>query len=189
MKIIGKEEFLAKKEFFISEMKKGRILIYPTDTIYGLGCDATNGDAVIKIREIKKRDGKPFSIIAPSFDWIRQNCFIDALVEKWLKKLPGSYTFILELRNWKAISSAVNGGRDSLGVRIPDNWFAEAIKEFGKPFVTTSVNSSGGKNMEKLEDLDASIKSKVDYIIYEGPLEGNASGVVKLIGGKEEILR
>lgn len=170
-------------------MKKGGIFIYPTDTIYGIGCDATLGDAVMRIREIKKRDEKPFSVVVPSIEWVRKNCFVDSLVEKWLKKLPGAYTLVLELKNKDAIHSSVNGGRDILGVRIPDNWFAEIVKEFGKPFVTTSVNLSGEKNMEKLEDLDNSIKSKVDYIIYEGPLEGRASSVVKLIGGKEEILR
>ena len=189
MKIVKKEDFFAKKEFFISEMEKGRIFIYPTDTIYGIGCDALNGGAVMKIRELKKRENKPFSVIVPSIAWIRKNCFVDSLAEKWLEKLPGKYTFVLKLRNLNAVNSVVNGGRDSLGVRIPANWFASIISKLGKPFVTTSVNFSGEKNMEKLEDLDDFIKSKVDYAVYEGPLERRASSIVSLIDGKEKILR
>ncbi len=187
--IITKEKFLKEKEFFLKEMTSGKIFIYPTDTIYGIGCDAVNGEAVKKIREIKKREDKPFSVIAPSIAWIRKNCYVDSLVEKWLKKLPGAYTLILELKNLDAVSSEVNNGMKNLGVRIPDNWFAKIVAEFGKPFVTTSVNISGKKHMEKFDELNSNIKNKVDYFIYEGALEGKPSTVVKLVDGREEILR
>tara|TARA_Y100000310_G_scaffold345811_1_gene470319 strand:- start:4191 stop:4763 length:573 start_codon:yes stop_codon:yes gene_type:complete len=189
MEVIKKEEFLEKKEFFISEMKAGKIFVYPTDTIYGIGCSGLDSTGVRKIRELKLRDSKPFSVIVPGKDWIRDNCFINSGVESWIAKLPGAYTLILKLRKNEGICSEVNNGGDSLGVRIPDNWFSSIVSECGITFVTTSVNISGEKNLEKLEDLDESIKEKVDYFIDEGVLAGRASTVVDLRDGENIISR
>jgi len=187
MKIITKTEFLDEKNFLIDEMKKGKILIYPTDTIYGIGCDATSYKAVSKIREIKRREEKPFSIIAPSKEWIRETCFISERHEEWLQKLPGHYTLILKLKNKGAVSSNVNNSQDTIGIRIPDNWFGDIIKEFGKPFVTTSVNLSGEKHVESILEIKKSISEHVDYIIDEGVKRGNPSVIVDLTGEKEKI--
>ncbi len=189
MEILKKEEFLLRRKEMLEEMEKGKVFIYPTDTIYGIGCNALLGDSVRKIREIKKRDDKPLSIIAPSLEWIRKNCFIDSNTEKWLEKLPGAYTLILELRNWEMVTKEVNLGRDSLGVRIPNNWFASIIEELGRGFVTTSVNISGEKLISKIEEMSKEILSKVDYVIDGGVLDGEPSVIIKLIGSKEEIIK
>jgi len=187
--IISKEDFLRNLEGYTSEMGKGKIFVYPTDTIYGIGCDACNSESVLKIREIKKREDKPFSVIVPGKKWIRKNCVVDSLVESWISKLPGAYTLILELKNLKAVSIKVNNGIDSLGIRIPDNWFADVVKKFGRPFVTTSVNISGEKSAESIEEIDKEILIGVDYIIEDGMMEGSASKIVKLINGREEVIR
>jgi L-threonylcarbamoyladenylate synthase len=187
--IISKEDLLENKEFYIKEMREGKIFIYPTDTIYGIGCDSSIGTSVQKIRRLKKRDLRPFSVIVPSLEWIRKNCYVTSLAEKWLEKLPGPYTLILELRNWEAVHSSVNEGRDNLGVRIPDNWFTEIIKELCAPFVTTSVNLSGQDYIKSIDEISESIKKDVDYIVDDGNLDGKPSSVVRLIGYKEEILR
>jgi len=188
MKLINKKEFYDKKDIFLEEMKKGKIFVYPTDTIYGIGCDASNNDSVKKIRKIKKRDDKPFSVIAPNKKWILENCFVSEKVEKWLDKLPGNYTLILELKNWEAVSSSVNAGLDNLGIRIPKHWFSEIVSELGVPFVTTSVNLAREKNMTSIDDIDKDVKNKVDYIIYEGLKQGKPSTIVNLINNKEDIL-
>jgi len=187
MKVINKEEFLQNKDSFSEEMRRGKIFVYPTDTIYGIGCNALNNDSVKKIREIKKREDKSFSVIAPNKEWIFKNCFVPQKVEKWLDKLPGPYTLILELKNWEAVSSSVNAGSDNLGVRILDNWFSDIVDRVGVPFVTTSVNPTGEKNMISIEDIDKDIKNKVDYIIYEGTKKGKPSTIVNLVRDKEEI--
>ena len=75
MEIISKEVFVKNKDFYLKKLKES-IFIYPTDTIYGIGCDATNEILVKKIRDIKVRDDNPFSVIAPSKDWIKLNCDI-----------------------------------------------------------------------------------------------------------------
>lgn len=189
MKLINKDHFLAEKEFFIGEMGKGKIFIYPTDTIYGIGCDAHNDVAVQSIRKIKNRDEKPFSVIAPNKEWIRKNCFIYENASKWMERLPGPYTLILELKNLDAVSVKVNEGKDSLGIRIPKHWFSDIVTEFGKPFVTTSVNRTGESHLNNISGLSEEIKQEVDYIIDDGLLENSPSTIVKLIGGKEEIVK
>jgi len=161
------------------EIKKGCIFIYPTDTLYGIGCDATNEDAVNKIKEIKSRDrDKPLSIIAPSIEWINEHCIVDLDISKYL---PGPYTLILKKKNpdfLKWISD-----NDSLGIRIPDNEFCKQIQESDKPFVTTSVNLSGEPFATKISDISENIKSQVDLIINIGELSGRPSTLV--INGKE----
>ncbi len=189
MKAIRKEKFLENLDFYFEEIKKGRIFIYPTDTIYGIGCDAIIDNAIIKIRQMKKRNEKPFSIMAPNKNWIIKNCLIDKNAKKWLNKLPGAYTLILKLMSNSGISSEVNLGLNSIGIRIPKHWFAEVIEKYGRPFVTTSVNISGEPFIKSLSDLKAEIKDKVDYFIDDGVLSGAPSIIVKLIEGEEEIIK
>ena len=187
MEIVSKEEFLSKKNFFLEEMKRGKIFVYPTDTIYGIGCDASNSESVDMIRKIKKRDERPFSVIVPGVDWVRKNCFVSEKVESWLKKFPGPYTLILELKNWEAVTKEVNSGADALGIRIPDHWFSGIISELGSPFITTSVNLSGGETMRFMDDISEEIKSEIDYIIDEGLISRRPSTIVNLVRNKEVI--
>lgn len=188
MKILTKTKIEANKQFYIKEIKKGKIFIYPTDTIYGIGCDATNPKAIIKIRRIKNRETKPFSVIAPSKEWIKENCENNKVTNKWLKELPGPYTLILKLKNKKAIAQRTNNNGETLGVRIPANWFANLIAEINIPFITTSVNITGESPITSLQDLKEEIKKEVDYFIDDGKLSNPPSTVVNLIG-EEKILR
>ncbi len=188
MRILTKDEFLKKEEFFLSEMSNGKIFVYPTDTIYGLGCDATDESPIKRIREIKMRDAKPFSVIAPSKEWIKENCVISIFTEKWLEKLPGRYTLILKLKNFKCIArKSLVGEIFTIGARIPDNWFAEIVRKFNKPFVTTSANILGKDHMTELNNLDENIKAKIDYIVYEGKLENLPSKIIDLTDGERVI--
>jgi len=165
----------------IRSIKKGKIFIYPTDTIYGIGCDATRPKAVEKIKEIKDRDkDKPLSIIAPSIDWIKENLIIDNDLDLE-KYLPGPYTLILKKKNLeflKHISST-----DSLGIRIPKSEFCDIIRSSGLPFVTTSVNLSGESFALEVCDISPNILEEVDIVIDEGKLSGKPSTLI--INGKE----
>lgn len=158
----------------ITAVKNGKIFIYPTDTIYGLGCDATNKQAVEKIKEIKKRDNKPLSIITPSKEWIKDNLIVDCKLEKYL---PGSYTLILKKKNPDFLQWVSN--TDSLGVRIPANKFTKIIQASGVPFITTSVNLSGEPFAVTLDEISKEIKDKVDIIIEAGEfLSGKPSTLI-----------
>ena len=171
----------------IKSMKKGLVFIYPTDTIYGIGCNALNSKSVRKIRDLKERHSSPFSVIAPSIEWIKQNCKMDNCTEKWIKKLPGPYTLILNLNKKNCIAKEVNPNIESLGVRIPNHPISKLVSMAGIPFVTTSVNKSGGDFMTCLENLDNDIKKGIDIIIYEGKKEGTPSKIVDLTR-KEKII-
>lgn len=174
MKIINLENI-----DLIKEIKKGKIFIYPTDTIYGLGCDATNKDSVEKIKKIKKRDkNKPLSIIAPSIDWIKENLIIDVRLNDYL---PGPYTIILK-KKIKDFLLHVSD-TDSLGIRIPDNKTTKKIQKSNLPFITTSVNLSGEKNITKISEISNEILNQVDYVIDFGELSGSPSTLI--INGKE----
>ena len=184
MKIISKEEFLSQKNLFLTEFEKGKIFIFPTDTIYGIGCSATNPLSVDKVREIKQRDSKPFAVIAPSKDWIKENCLVSD--EKYLDKLPGPFTFIFKLKETKLAVDEILKGKTSLGVRIPDNWFA---KEITLPIVASSVNISGEDHAREVKDISLEIKEKVDYIIDCGALNGKPSTIIDVTTEKEIIVR
>lgn len=161
------------------EILDGKIFIYPTDTIYGIGCNALDKKAVKKIWDIKKRDGdKPLSIIAPSFDWIKKHCIVDFDIKKYL---PGPYTLILKKKDPSFLKHVSK--TDSLGVRIPACKFSEKVKKAGVPFITTSVNLSGEPFAVKIKDVVKEIKNKVDRIIDNGELNGKPSTLI--INGKE----
>ena len=162
----------------IKSIKENKILIYPTDTIYGLGCNALNHGAVEKIRKIKKRDLKPFSIIAPSIKWIKDNFIIDVSLKKYF---PGPYTVILKKKNFEFMKWV--SILDTLGIRIPAHPFTKVIQKSKLPFITTSLNISGQPHMTNPKNISEEIKNKVDIIIDQGILSGKPSTLV--INGKE----
>jgi len=187
-KIINKDEFKQFKEESLENIKNGRLYIHPTDTIYGIGCNAKDSKAVFRVRELKGRPKTPFSIMVPSKEWIYENCELDAEAIKWVEKLPGPYTLILKLGNRDAVSKEVNLNSDSIGVRIPDHWFAEEVRELGLPLVTTSANKVGDNFMTSLRNLDPDIKSGVNFMIYEGEKKSRPSKIVNLYQEEVEII-
>lgn len=170
-----------KPQEIIKAIKQGKIFIYPTDTLYGIGCDATNKKAVDKIKKIKKRDkDKPLSVIAPSLKWIKENLIIDKELNL-SKYLPGPYTIILKKKNKDFLKHVSN--TDSLGIRIPKNKLTKTIQKSGVPFITTSINLSGQLAITNLKEVPENILDKVDIIVKGKKLSGKPSTLV--IGGKE----
>jgi len=186
MQIYTKAEYEKKKSDIIEKIQNGAIFIYPTDTIYGIGCDATNSEAVEKIRKIKGNFKRPFSVMVPGLEWIYQNCDIASVEEEWIQKLPGPYTLILELRETD-VSDNVHD-QTTLGVRIPDHWCTEIARQSKLPIVTTSANLSGGMFMTSLETLHDDVKKHVDFMIDIGEIKGRPSTIVNLSGDKPDIL-
>ncbi len=186
MQVLTQDEFNVRKEEILMKIKDGAVFIHPTDTIYGIGCNANHQSAVKRVREIKARNERPFSVIAPSKEWINENCHNG---EKWIEKLPGPYTLILKLKNKECIVDEVNMGMDTLGVRIPDHWFSNVASESKTPIITTSANITGEDFMTTLDNLDPEIESKIDFIIYEGEKHGKPSKIIDLTDGEKVIER
>ena len=146
----------------------GGIIAYPTDTLYGVGCDALNEEAVNKVYEIKGRDfSKPMSIAGSDIKMLEKYVTMSSEIRKLLNKiLPGPYTVLLPKKD--LISNLVTAGSDKLGVRIPDyDLILEIIKQFGKPIITTSANLSGEPDVTKYEDItlpvDCIVRGKCKY--------------------------
>ncbi|MCD6589670.1 threonylcarbamoyl-AMP synthase [Candidatus Woesearchaeota archaeon] len=171
----------------LARILRKAVFIHPTDTIYGIGGDATKHNIVARIREIKNRPIQAMSVIAPSKEWIYNNFEINEKAEEWLKKLPGPYTLILKVKKGKKpVASNVAPGLDSVGVRIPRHWISDLVRIMGRPIITTSTNIVGEEFMTSLDNLDPRIRNQVDYIIYEGEIKGRPSTIVHL--EREEVL-
>ena len=181
MEILSKNDIIDNQNI-IDEIIAGKIFIYPTDTIYGIGCNALISESVHKIRTLKQRPDNPFSVIAPSKGLITKNFDLNS---EYLDKLPGKYTYVMKPKT-QVVTKITNPKTKMLGVRIPDNWFTKIIQKAGVPFITTSVNITNMPNMTYFENLNQSIKSGVDYLIDEGEIKGSASKVIMFDG--EDIL-
>ncbi len=157
----------------------GKIFIYPTDTLYGIGCNAEDKQAVEKIKQIKARDrDKPLSIIAPSKEWIKKNCMVDVELDKYL---PGPYTLILKKKNPNFLNHI--SPTEFIGIRIPDCDFSKQVEQSGVPFITTSVNLAGEAFATTIKEIPKQILEKADIIIDRGELNGKPSTLIK--DGKE----
>jgi tRNA threonylcarbamoyl adenosine modification protein (Sua5/YciO/YrdC/YwlC family) len=181
MEILTKEELRVRYDEILDKIEQGAVFIYPTDTIYGLGCNALDKKAIERIRTIKERPEAPFSIWAPSLDWIEKNCQI---TKKDLEILPGPYTLITKLKNKGAIDALVNPNEETIGIRLPDHWFKNIVNNLDIPIITTSVNKSGKLFMTSLNDLDPEIKFKVDFMIDEGEKKARPSKIINLVENK-----
>jgi len=186
MRIMNADEVREERVSLLKELKDC-IFIYPTDTVYGIGCNALNGALVDKVRALKGRNEMPFSVIAPSKDWIRRVCEVDERAESWLSKLPGPYTLILKLKLPEEIPLSVNRGAPTLGVRIPDHWIAKLVADLGIPVITTSANITGSNTMRNTDDIPTAWKGRVRYCFYDGELDGHPSTLVHLYENKLKI--
>ena len=191
-KTITKQEVLNNKEFYIEQIKQGKIFIYPTDTIYGIGCNATktNDKQIKKIKQIKKRDkNKPLSIIAPSKEYIKKNFKTNTTNQTYINKLPGPYTFILEKQNQTNLSKEISPKSKTIGIRIPDNWFTKLITDANIPFITTSTNKSGEEHITKINQLKNQLINQVDYIINDKEINNKPSTIIDLTKPEPKIIR
>lgn len=180
-------------EKVVAVLKKGGLVIYPTDTVYGLGCDITNNKALERIARIKgvKLEKANFSFICNDLshlsDYVRQ---IDTPTYKILKRaLPGPYTFILPGNN---NLPKVFKKKKTVGIRIPDNSIARAIvAELGNPIVSTSIHDED-ELIEYTTDPELIFEKwshLVDVVIDSGYGDNNASTVIDLTGDEPEVLR
>ena len=178
---------MVNEEEIIRDMRNGKIFVYPTDTIYGLGCNALNSEAVRKLRMIKDRSLKPFSVIAPSKEWIFKN--FKVMKKEHINKLPGPFTFILDKKNNNSVSREVALRGSSVGIRIPDCYFTKLVSKSKIPFVTTSVNISGRNYATSIREIDRKIFDKVDIIIDDGVLNRRPSVLLDYRGEIPKIVK
>ena len=177
----------------VSVLKDGGLVIYPTDTVYGLGCDITNSRALEKLAKIKgiKLEKANFSFVCSSLsnisDYVKQ---IDTSTFKILKRaLPGPYTFILPGNNDLPKEFRK---KKTVGIRVPDNNIArEIVKLLGNPIVSTSIHDED-EVIEYSTDPELIFEkwnNKVDLVIDGGYGDNVASTIIDLTGYEPEVIR
>lgn len=175
----------------IKILQKGGIIIYPTDTIYGIGCDIFNKQAIEKIYQIKKREKrKPMSIICSDLNQVSEYAVFSNTAYRLMKKiLPGAYTFILKASP-NTPKSFISKNK-TVGVRIPDNQIClELVKQLGNPIITTSVNISTQEPYTDPEDIIKNADPRIDLFIDSGILDNEPSSVIDLSNeGSPKIIR
>ncbi|MDD3284010.1 MAG: L-threonylcarbamoyladenylate synthase [Patescibacteria group bacterium] len=175
----------------VEMLKSGKIVVYPTDTIYGIGCDILNKKSIQTIQTIKNRKKqKPLSIICSDLKDISRWANVSNMQYKILKKyLPGPYTFILTASS-DAPKILQDPKRKAIGIRIPDNRVClDIVSSLGNPIVTTSVNLAGEINYINPNDIKKDWYGKVDLILDAGELNNEPSTIVSLVDDNIEILR
>ncbi|MFA4915665.1 MAG: L-threonylcarbamoyladenylate synthase [Syntrophales bacterium] len=170
-------------------LRDGGIIVYPTDTVYGLGCDLFNKKGIEKVYEIKKRSKKqPLSFICADLKDISRYALVSDYAYKTMKRfLPGPYTFILEAS--RLVPKIILPKRHTTGIRVPDNRICLALlKELGQPIISTSVKSDNNLMGDPYEIKDK-FGHYVDLIIDGGVLVPDQSSVISLIEDRIDIIR
>ncbi len=171
----------------VSVLQRGGVIVYPTDTLYGLGIDATNSKAVHKLYLIKQRNPKvPVSLMVHSLDEIEQiSGMLSVDVYAQLKKLlPGKFTVLLEHKVSGILPvleeySAHLTGKLKIGFRIPDLPLCSALTEsFKHPISTTSANISGKGNLKTVTDIIAHFGDRLDLILDGGPIASTKGSTI-----------
>lgn len=183
-----------KIEQIVSQLKDGAVIIYPTDTIYGIGCDLFNRNAVDRVCKIKGLKPKNFNLSFICGDMSQISEFtrqIDTPIFKLLKKaLPGPFTFILESN--RNVPKILGVNKKTVGIRIPENNITQMIVEhLGNPMVTTSIKDDD-EIVEYTTDPEIiyeEYKHKVDIVI-DGGIGGNIpSTIVDCTSSAPELIR
>jgi len=168
----------------------GGLLIYPTDTQYGLGCDLTQKKAVEKVYRLKKRDPKsPFSFVCSGLTDIAQYAKVSNFAYRTMKRLlPGPYTFILDAT--RLVPQLMLTKRHECGIRVPDHAIVQAlVTALGRPVINTSAALDGQAPPLDSRGFEELFKNQVDAIIDGGPVPGRPSTIISLIGDEPAVLR
>ena len=196
------EEILAEA---LAVLRKGGVILYPTDTVWGIGCDATNPEAVARVYEIKRRaDSKSLVLLASDLD----------MVAKYVQEIPSIAIDLVEVNDapmtliypeavhgvegeagdrWHLAWNAV-AEDGSVGIRIPlMEWCRQLVFKLGRPVVSTSANFSGEPTPQRFSEIDPALKAAMDFVVppsVDTQSTGKASQILKVgLRGEIEIIR
>lgn len=173
-------------------IKQGKIVVFPTETVYGIGANGLDEKAVRKLYEVKKRPlNKPISLLVSNMEMVKTIAQDITEVEyKIMEKFfPGPLTIILKKKD--IVPDIVTAGQETVGVRMPSGEIARKLVELsGVPIATPSANISGEPSGTNLLEIKKHFEENVDFYIDGGNSElGISSTIVQVIDGKIEILR
>ncbi|MCQ2149808.1 MAG: threonylcarbamoyl-AMP synthase [Bacteroidales bacterium] len=178
----------------VRTLKEGGLILYPTDTVWGIGCDATNPVAVAKVFALKKRsDSKSLVLLACDMD----------MVARYVRRIPDIAIDLVEVNDKpmtliypdaQYLAPEVVAEDGSVGIRIPMSAFCvEMVRRFRRPVVSTSANISGCPTPSRFDEIDSAIVKGVDYVVPESIgtcATGVASQIIKVeLDGQVKIIR
>ena len=167
----------------VRTLREGGLLLYPTDTVWGIGCDATNADAVARIYALKRSENKKSMLVL---------CASPDMAFEVMELATSPLTLILPGATGLAANLIPEEG--TLGVRVPDHEFCRRmLRAFGRPIVSTSANISGEKTPAGLDEVAREIIDGVDFVVnprFEGKPTRKASSIIAFTeGGEVKIIR
>lgn len=174
----------------VEVLENGGVIGYPTDTIYGVGCDLFNPEAIRKIHRLKKiEDKKPLSFICSDLKDISRYAYVSTYAYKMMKRLlPGAYTFVLKAT--KLVPKVAMTKQKTVGIRIPDNKIClNLAKELGHPIISTSVYRPDEGLYNDPSEIEERFGKQLDLVIDGGVIVAEHSSVIDLTNEFPKVIR
>jgi len=174
----------------VEVLKNGGVIIYPTDTVYGIGCDIFNKEAIERIFSIKNDSNtKLLSFVCANLKDIAKYAVVSDYAYKSMKHLlPGPYTFILPAA--KLVPKKLWSKRKTVGIRVPNHSVTiKLVEELGNPIISTSVTNRKGQVVFDPFEIKNIFNTQVDLMLASGNLSGNLSSIVDLSLDIPEVIR
>jgi len=175
----------------VDALESGGVIAYPTDTVYGLGCDPSSDKAVARLYEVKNREAKPVPLLCADVAVAERLVDLDGVARKlaglhW----PGALTIVAPIKRGSNLSRLLDQGSGYLGVRVPDSEVCVALAgKVGGSITGTSANLSGRPSCRTAAQVAESLDGRIQLVIDGGELRGKESTVVKVSEGTVEVLR
>jgi len=173
----------------VDQLKEGNIIVYPTDTLYGFGVDASNETAIIKLNKLKER-AQPLSILLSNINEIDKYAELnDYSRTKIFNLLPGPYTVLLKSKNNPKISKLVQAGSNLIGIRVINLDFCnEIIQRLGNPIITTSVNRHKMPSLSSIKEINKEFPDINIYYTYDS-IKSSGSTIIDFSLKEEKVIR
>jgi tRNA threonylcarbamoyl adenosine modification protein (Sua5/YciO/YrdC/YwlC family) len=174
----------------VDALRADGVIVYPTDTVYGLGCDIRSKKALDRVRRIKRMDNKrPLSFVFADLKTISQYAQVSDNNYKILRRyLPGAYTFVLKAT--RLVPRIVLTKRNEVGIRIPDNRICQAlVTELGNPILSSSVRMPDEQLLDDPREIDSMYKGQVDLVVDGGVFLPEPSSIISLLDDEPQVLR
>ncbi len=174
----------------VEVLKEGGVVGYPTDTIYGIGCDLFNPEAIRRIHRLKKLEGKKLlSFICSDLKDISRYAYVSNYAYKMMKRLlPGAYTFVLKAT--KLVPKIALTKQNTVGIRIPDNKIClSLVRELGHPIISTSVYKPDEGLYNDPAGIEERFGKQLDLVIDGGVIVAEHSSMVDLTGDFPKVIR
>jgi tRNA threonylcarbamoyl adenosine modification protein (Sua5/YciO/YrdC/YwlC family) len=171
-------------------LRSDGVIVYPTDTVYGLGCDIQSKKALEKVRRIKKIDNRRhLSFVFADLKAIAEYAQVNDPTYKILRRyLPGPYTFVLQAT--RLVPRIVLTKRHEVGIRIPDNRICQAlVGELGNPILSSSVRMPDEQLLDDPREIEKLYKGQVDLVVDGGVIMPQPSSIISLLEDVPQVLR